>query len=85
MVDDLNMTLKLAAFPNITEIVVSRNVILELLALPDVSNVRLNIVQESHRYRFLHSLRVRGKLFINPSERRIIQREIPSTASFAGC
>ena len=84
MIEDLNMTIKLAGYPNITELIVSRKVLLELLLMPEVTDVRLNIVQESLRFRFLHSIRWRGKLFIHPSERRINRQPVLPAPTYVG-
>lgn len=73
MINDLRTTMRLAEYPNIKELIVSRNVLLELLDHSDIRDVRLNVVQESLKYRFLHSVRLHGKLFIHPSERQIKQ------------
>ena len=83
MIEDFDMTIKLAGYPNITELIVSRKVLLEMLLLPEITDVRLNIVQESLRFRFLHSVRWRGKLFIHPSERRINRQPVPESRTFA--
>lgn len=84
MIDDIAMTLQLAEYPNITELIVSRKVLLEMLRMPEVTDVRLNTVQESPKYRYLHSIRWRGKLFINPSEQPITWRRTRQRRQLAG-
>jgi len=85
MIDDLRMTLRLAEFPNINELIVSRNVLLKLLDISGVKDVRLNVVQESQKYRFLHSVRLHGKLFIHPSERQIAPQSPARKQTLAEC
>lgn len=72
MIEDLDMTLRLADSPTIHELIVSRGVLLKLLQRPEATEIRLNLVQDSRRYRYLHSVRLRGKLFIHPSRHHVL-------------
>ena len=82
MIDDMNILMRLAEFPHITELIVSRKILLKLLQESDVSDIRLNITQESQRFPLVHSLRSRGKLFIHLSQKPI-RPSAPRTPVYA--
>jgi hypothetical protein len=84
MIDDMNILTRLAEFPHITELIVSRKLLLNLLHLKEITEIRLNMAQESQRFPFVHSLRWRGKLFIHLSMQRIRQ-PIQRTPVYAEC
>ena len=85
MIDDFKIAMRLAQIANVSELIVSRKILLHFMRLPGVSQVRLNVVQESTRFKFLHSIRWNGKLLIHPSERPISSQRAQPTAVLAEC
>ena len=73
MIDDMTILIRLAEYPHITELIVSRKLLLKLLHMTPITDIRLNMAQESQRFPLVHSLRWRGKLFIHLSAQRIRQ------------